>query len=186
MLRAQGFIILEDPLALCIGGCHYPGTSGVPSRPTPPSLRDFPSLTPEELEKWGIPRGQNPRRGPKKAPETNKDPWGEQTETPTCETVYPDMPRCDTPRKPSWPDVQSALKAVIDSVPALRNTSFSSVGKGLEPAKKLPNAYHETFRSADGTKKITIGCFKLCCYEAGGFVLTRPNMHCYEQNAELD
>ena len=37
-LRARGFIIIGDPLTVCIGGCH------LPARPQAPDFRDFPKL----------------------------------------------------------------------------------------------------------------------------------------------
>lgn len=37
-LRAKGFIIIGDPLAVCIAGCH------LPARPQTPDFRDFPRL----------------------------------------------------------------------------------------------------------------------------------------------
>jgi uncharacterized protein DUF4157 len=49
-LRKQGFIILDEPLGLCIGGCH------LPSRPRSGRMLDiFPPprrLDPADLEKW--------------------------------------------------------------------------------------------------------------------------------------
>lgn len=42
-LQKQGFIILPDPLAVCIGSCHYsPRSSG-------PSFREFPNIPPIDL-----------------------------------------------------------------------------------------------------------------------------------------
>jgi hypothetical protein len=46
-LRAKGFIILESPLALCVGGCH------IPSPPTaPPNFKGPEKLPPEVIKEW--------------------------------------------------------------------------------------------------------------------------------------
>ncbi len=61
-LRAKGFIILEDPLALCIGGCH------MPSRPPSSLARDLPPLTRQQIEDWLPPEGSRKRPQPTPVP----------------------------------------------------------------------------------------------------------------------
>jgi hypothetical protein len=55
-LRKQGFIILEDPLAVCIGGCH------LPSKPTlhPDLLPPMKPLDRKALEEWLGPSPSSP------------------------------------------------------------------------------------------------------------------------------
>ncbi|MBE9180039.1 hypothetical protein IQ268_15825, partial [Oculatella sp. LEGE 06141] len=50
-LRAEGYIILENPLGLCIGGCH------LPSRPIRPAFPDFPF---EPISPFPAPRLPSP------------------------------------------------------------------------------------------------------------------------------
>ncbi len=83
-LRENGFIILEDPLALCVGGCH------MPSQPSHAPLGDFPPLAPEQIEDWlrpedsktrptqslqGPTQQQSPQQAPQSAPKIKRGSW---------------------------------------------------------------------------------------------------------------
>ena len=73
-LRQHGYIILPNPLAVCIGSCHQPTRPSQPFREFP----DFPPLTPTpfpppgqispDLERWI--RDQSPRSGPRQTSPT--------------------------------------------------------------------------------------------------------------------
>src|SRR6185503_21106662 len=54
-LRKQGFIILEDPLAVCICGCHLPSKPGLHPDLLPPM-----PLGPKALERWFGPPPSSP------------------------------------------------------------------------------------------------------------------------------
>lgn len=75
-LRNRGFIVLEDPQALCVGGCH------IPQRVEPRSRFGgllSPQLDRETAEKW---LGQQPRTAPAATTGTGPGP-GTQPQTPT-------------------------------------------------------------------------------------------------------
>jgi hypothetical protein len=102
-LRAQGFVILEDPLALCIGGCHMPNKPSGPEMRMDPSLKP---LTPDELEKWLGPearRGSRQKPGPAQQPAPQPAP-APQRNTGRCpqqkfDALYKDVRNgCDQPR----------------------------------------------------------------------------------------
>lgn len=63
-LERRGFIILDDPLQVCIRGCHMGGPQRLPN------LNDrFPPLTLENLPQWMGPVG-----GQRTGPDTRRDP----------------------------------------------------------------------------------------------------------------
>ena len=128
-LRAQGFVILENPLALCIGGCH------LPSRPTRPSFPDFPSfprtgpstgpLTPDELDlldRWI--REQQPRGAPPQPQPTPQQP------------PLPEIgPLPHQRRNPN----QTCPNAVLDSLQAEKDRICNSIpGESCSPSKVSP------------------------------------------------
>jgi hypothetical protein len=75
-LEEQGFIILEDPLAVCIGGCHMPPASQLST----PELSPFPTFPSgplsgkelEDLRKWTESQ-KTPQEDQKKSPRTMPD-----------------------------------------------------------------------------------------------------------------
>jgi hypothetical protein len=62
-LREKGFVILEDPQALCVGGCHMPAPHSAPS------LSQSPGLPPDVLKDWlRPPQTEQPGTGPAERP----------------------------------------------------------------------------------------------------------------------
>jgi hypothetical protein len=85
-LRAKGFIILEDPLAQCIGACH------APSRSAPPLARDFPPLTGSQIEDWLRPEAGRKPQQPSPVPAQKTDP------EPDTEPEQPKSKKCTEKR----------------------------------------------------------------------------------------
>ena len=112
-LRRRGFIILDDPQAVCTQGCHLTG------RPPTGDIQ-LPRLDPSEadqdiLRKWiAGQRGQpspvpEPAPGPAPAPQKP----GQEKKKKTCATEYPDVLLCDSlPDGYTYPSPQAALAAL--------------------------------------------------------------------------
>jgi hypothetical protein len=87
-LRAKGFIILEDPLGLCISGCHMPSKQRpFPSFDEPGPLKPFKPMTDRELEEWLGPKGSQPKPGPvaPPVPQVGPRPGPRRHPDQTCE-----------------------------------------------------------------------------------------------------
>lgn len=168
-LRAKGFIILEDPLALCIGGCHVPGPK------SGPSVLNFPPIAPEQLKDWLTQPGAGPR--PEQSPEKKSAPKDD------CFTENPGATECEDFR--SRDDAISGFMA-SKGFSNIRIGRCTSQGRFTQEDKidACFNGPGERFHcDVTGTqngirKTITISIFACtCCHEDGVSGIEWKNPH---------
>jgi hypothetical protein len=125
-LRQKGFVILADPLGLCIGGCHMPSHPAAPTFPTFDLPGEGPTFGPRPLsdadrkaiETWLTPpvtAGPQPDATP--ATETGTTavpaPDTKEQQKKTCATEMPSVPLCTTlPRDYTFASPAAALRAI--------------------------------------------------------------------------
>lgn len=127
-LRAQGYVILENPLAICIGGCHLPSQPQMPSSPPFSNLPRIPlgpdSLTPKEMDdltKWI----EGTRKAPQPAPTQQTQPQ------PTPQPQPQPAPR----RRPN----QTCENDVLDTLQAEKDRICNSIpGDSCSPKRVSP------------------------------------------------
>jgi hypothetical protein len=141
-LKEQGFIILEDPLALCVGGCHMPQQKAGPGLldfpPLPDNTKDFFKSGPaspgpgspsdadrKAIEDWINPPTaagpSSPQQGPAPAP----GPSPQQGPTPAPGPRRRPNQTCDDATLDA---LQAAMHRVCDSIP----------GESCSPSKVSP------------------------------------------------
>jgi Domain of unknown function (DUF4157) len=157
-LRRQGFIILEDPLALCIGGCHLPAKPGAPKWDQPPSTK-FPPITAGDVSKW---------LGPTKAPSPQPVPTPkEKSPREKCHETHPSALSCDYTLADRDEVVQDFLLQHGFDLDALGDcTGFSSFGPNtITACDGAPGeVWHCNVKGSKGPVSV-FGC--LCCDEKG-------------------
>jgi hypothetical protein len=164
-LRQRGLIILDDPLAVCIGGCHQSGRPMVDSFPLP---REDPFRAPRDLLDPFRESRTEPAPSPQPVPVTEPQKE-ENTEKRTCATAYPGVRLCDSlPPEFIYASPQAALNAlkVRTGDPSLRLTSAAPSQSGPCPG----TGTHYGVKSG-GTYVASISCCPCCRDTAQGPVL---------------
>jgi hypothetical protein len=167
-LRAKGFVILEDPLALCVGGCHMPGPKAGPSIP------DFPGLTPDQLKDWAT----KPDAGPQSEPSPKTKPAPEED----CYTAHPGASECEDFR--SRDDaIRGFLGPGASNIRIGRCTSMGKFTQEDQIAACLDGpgeSWHcdVSFMRNGKRQTIVISIFAcICCHEDGASGIEWKNPH---------
>jgi hypothetical protein len=150
---------------------HRPPSAG-------PAVKEAPKPS-KEAEPEPPPQGDPKTTGP--TPPVPPDPPEPPKPKPRCEVAFPTVINCSYIQQAKYPDLKSALDAVIKNLPReWQKRPFTT--KGTRGSTDHPSTDHTTYWSADGKTKISIGCYEQCCKNTNDGPVIEEGRKCYELN----